>query len=457
MTTETIQQDAVKTAIGSLFQAIGFEPTPEQDQILDCRNRFILVTGGEQAGKSLLAAKYLLSRLPESKQKAIYWLVAADYERTRREFEYLAEDFSSLGMLKSATKRIDPGHIELVDGTIIKTKSAKDPTTLAMEAPDGIVGCEAGMLDLETYWRLRGRTGPKRSWLFLCGTLENSIGWYAALADSWRYGTAESERSFRLPTWTNKYLYPGGRQDPEILRMERDQSDEWFMERMGGIPSPPKGAVFANYFRPDIHIVSDLDWDPDVPVRLWIDPGYAGAYAIEVVQVVADQVRVFDEIYVQNLVTTEIISLARQKPWWDGAKMAPGVVDVAGFQHQAMPAVAEIWLKEANYSLSANRVGINEGSERLKTFLRPNPITGAPKIVFSPKCRGILSEFGAMPNPFDGTTKMYRWKTDHDGNLVGNTPEDKYNHGIKAVIYGLVDQFGHANVGNRDKILVKRW
>ena len=62
-----------------------------------------------------------------------------------------------------------------------------------------------------------------------------------------------------------------------------------------------------------------------------------------------------------------------------------------------------------------------------------------------------------MPNPFDGTTKMYRWKTDHDGNLVGNTPEDKYNHGIKAVIYGLVDQFGHANVGNRDKILVKRW
>ena len=68
-----------------------------------------------------------------------------------------------------------------------------------------------------------------------------------------------------------------------------------------------------------------------------------------------------------------------------------------------------------------------------------------------------MSEFGACPNPFDGQTRVYRWKTDPEGNIVGQTPEDKYNHGIKAVIYGIVDRYGYGYVGNRQKVLVKRW
>ena len=160
-----------------LYDKVGFVPTREQSSILNSQHRFNLVAGGEQAGKSMIAAKYLLARFLETKGKGLFWLVAADYARTRAEFTYLAEDFEKLGMIKDISKRVDPGHITLVDGTLIETKSAKDPRTLAMKAPDGIIGCEASQLDMETFFRLRGRCAPKRAWMFLGGTFEGSLGW----------------------------------------------------------------------------------------------------------------------------------------------------------------------------------------------------------------------------------------------------------------------------------------
>ena len=62
-----------------IFSKLNFEPTEKQSPILDCRTRFILVAGGEQAGKSMVAAKYLVSRFLETDEAGLYWLVAADY------------------------------------------------------------------------------------------------------------------------------------------------------------------------------------------------------------------------------------------------------------------------------------------------------------------------------------------------------------------------------------------
>ena len=196
---------------GYLFEKVGFTPTQEQRAILDSPYRFNLVAGGEQAGKSLIASKYLLGRFAETEERGLYWLVAADYERTRAEFEYLLQDFSTLGVLKEASKRVDPGHLTLVDGTRIETKSAKDPRTLAMRAPDGILACEASQLDMETFFRLRGRCAPKRGWLFLSGTFEGSLGWYPQMFTAWASGAEKDARAYSLPSHTNTYLYPGGR------------------------------------------------------------------------------------------------------------------------------------------------------------------------------------------------------------------------------------------------------
>lgn len=437
-----------------LYEKIGFSPTELQKDILNSRKRFILVAGGEQAGKSMVASKYLVARLFENDEPGLFWLVAADYERTRAEFEYLVEDFGAMGLLQEASKRVDPGRIILADGTRIETKSAKDPRTLAMRAPNGIIGCEASQLDLETFHRLRGRCAPKRGWLFLSGTFEGSLGWYPQMFQAWQASSSTDEVSFSLPSYSNAYLYPGGREDPEILALEKASSDDFFLERIEGIPSPPQGMVFTE-IRPDIH-VQNVEYEPDVPVHLWIDPGYAEAYAVEVIQVVNDQIRVIDEIYERDLITDEIIEIAQSKIWWKDARF--GVIDVAGYQHQAMAAPAEVWMDKTGIYFDSQKIRINDGTERLKAFLKTDPVDQRePRIVFNPKCEGILSEFGIKPNPFDGQTRAYRWKMDRDGTIVGETPEDRYNHGIKAVIYGLINRYGYGYITENSTIKVKRW
>ena len=451
MTTTPVEQ---KEYIDFLYDKIGFAPTELQKPILESRKRFTLVAGGEQAGKSMVASKYLIGRFLENDEPGLYWLVAADYERTRAEFEYLVEDFASMGLLKEASKRVDPGRIILADDTRIETKSAKDPRTLAMRAPNGIIGCEASQLDLETFHRLRGRCAPKRGWMFLAGTFEGSLGWYPQMYQAWQHSSNVEEQSFSLPSYSNQYLYPGGRQDPEILSLEKVSSDDFFMERIEGIPSPPKGMVFSE-IRPDLH-VQDVEYEPDIPVHLWIDPGYAEAYAVEVVQVVNDQIRVIDEIYERDLITDEIIEIAQSKVWWKDAKF--GVIDIAGTQHQAMAAPAEVWMEKTGIYFDSQKIKISDGTERLKAFLKTDPIEQRePRIVFNPKCEGILSEFGIQPNPFDGQTRAYRWKMDRDGTIVGETPEDRYNHGIKAVTYGLINRYGYGYIADSKTIKVRRW
>ena len=458
-----------------LLQKAGLMPSPEQEKILACDKRFQLVSGGEQAGKSTVAAAKLYLSYAHDMVKAeeagyppplIYWLVAADYDRTSREFMFCQQYFESLNLVYRTSKIVNPGFIEIGGGpksrpitAIIKTKSAKDPRRLAMESPSGVIGCEASQLDLETYWRIMARAGPRRAWVFLAGTFENSLGWYPGLYKAWLPGTAD-EQSFKMPSWSNRGLYPGGRQDPEIMRLERELPEQVFQERICGEPCPPQGLVFKE-FRTDAHI-KDITWNPDHPVYLWIDPGYNHAYAVEAAQIINGQVRVFDEIYERGMITTDVIQIAVRKPWWQGQKF--GVVDVAAKQHQAMPAVHDIWSARpdeggAGLFLESQPVDIKDGIDRFASLLKIDPITNDPGMVIAPHCRGLLSELGAYPSPFDNQVHVYHWKTDNNGNVIGENPEDRYNDGIKAVTYGLVNYFGFVKAGGRvsNKVIMKRY
>jgi len=444
-----------------LFDAVDFVPTQPQSEILAADKRFVLVTGGEQAGKSMMASKFLLYRWldvatqiekGEIEGPGLFWLVAADYERTRAEFQYLVQDFASLGLLKESSKRVDPGIILLADDTQIKTKSARDPRTLAMEAPHGIVGCEASQLDLETFYRLRSRCAPRKAWMLLTGTMEGSLGWYPQLRQAWAHGVGD-EIAFSLPSYTNTHLYPGGKDDPEIQRLKELSSDDFYMERIEGIPMPPRGLVFPE-FRADIH-VKEVNYVPEEPVYLWMDPGYAGAYAIVASQEINGVVQIFDEVYETGLITSQMIDVCKTRPWWKDVH--GGAIDIAGTQHQAMAAPVEVWSSEGGLYLNSRRVRINEGIERMKSFLKVDPLINVPKLVIHPECHGILSEFGAAPSPLDGQTRAYRWKMDRDGMIVGEEPDDRNNHAIKATIYGLVDRYGFVQSQDRRVIKVKRW
>ena len=230
------------------------------------------------------------------------------------------------------------------------------------------------------------------------------------------------------------------------------------MERIMGIPVPPKGLVFPE-FNPDLHI-RDVEYIPGETVYLMEDPGYGSnsAHALLFGQIFEEHsvkyMNVFDEIYERGIITTDIIDLAMTRQWWHEASKVlisdPNYKDA----HHSMTSVAEIWMKEAGLYAFGTRDRINSGTERMKSFLKVDARLGHARLAIHPRCKGILSEFGAVPSPLDNEIRPYRWKTDNSGVIFGDNPKDEYNHAIKAVIYGLIEQFGHVDSNRGSEIKV---
>lgn len=451
--TDTLMPPAER--IAEMKAALGIEWSLEQGAVILCNAREVLGAGGERAGKSWVGANYLNVR-DAAWDGELYWIVGKDYERCQNEFEYIAKAMLELNVVQASeihTPHSGQWYMTLVSGTTIKTWSLQDWLKVGSEAPKGIIICEVAQISHTEYLRLTDRTAEKRGWVIGTGTFEGSLGWYPELWKLYQL-PGQSGQSFSYPTWSNLAIFPGGENDPEIIRLKEKYADrtDYFMERFGGVPSPPKGLVFPE-FRALTH-VKTMEIK-DSPIYLWIDPGYAGAYAVEVIQVVDDTIRIIDEIYEQGLVSEEITKVVMQKSWFK--LVEGGVVDIAARQHQAMPAVEQIWetpRKDDGWPgvrLTSNYVKEEEGRERLHTFLTVNPIDHEPRLFIDPKCHGILSEFGICANPFTDEAAPYKWKEARTGEVIGKNPDDKNNHGIKAIWYGLVAKFGFVNrsMGNK--------
>ena len=109
----------------SIFRKALCSPTESQVPILNCPDKYIMVSGGIQAGKSVVSAMKLLKEYPNDLMKAldnnwpmplVYWLVGQDYSGTEREFFYLQDYFDNLGWLRKRTKKLDPGQFEIHGG-----------------------------------------------------------------------------------------------------------------------------------------------------------------------------------------------------------------------------------------------------------------------------------------------------------------------------------------------------
>lgn len=370
--------------LAGILESLQRNPTRQQWPILRSGKRTNLVCGGPRGGKSDVATKFLWSHKNWGSPQ-LFWLGAASYELTKPEFDYLAEEARKLGILapgsKNPTPRVDPGHMELIDGTIIETKSATNPRTWAGQSVDGIILCEAAQVDIDLYYRSVERLAEARGWLLMVGTLEGSLGWYPKLYELWR-GGLEDAQSFSLPTWSNTYLFPGGRTDPEILRLERELPEDIFRERMAGEPVPPSGLVFKE-FRPDVHI-RKCQYDPNLPLYMWVDPGHRRACAYLFAQEVDGQIRVFHEIFdiaqtaddiIDKLTSPRYPMHSINEGFWERANRAdgPGIVateDAYGDQHHHMSSIAEQWRKRTGLILRSNKIrSVNDVDELIHYWL----------------------------------------------------------------------------------------
>lgn len=420
-------------------------------------NKFI-AAGGEGSAKShdaglFLVARYMYDMLTLERKPKLYWIIGADYEDAYKEFTYAFEFLETLGKLKmkvNAKGENVPEGIKVVrggrdqcilttnDGVEIRTISAKDETKIAREEPDGIIGAEASRWSAEAFRRSIGRIARlPYAWFFASGSFESDEGGFHARFEVGQGDNSQRLRSKSIPSYANRHVYPLGEADFRIQELKADYSIDRFMERILGMPAPPRGQVI-NSLDPTKHIKGSLKYDPQEPVYLWMDPGTL-VYCVLFVQIIGNQVRVIEEVYEPQAETDVVLFKCRQKVGWRQITLKGNVSDHAGHQrHMGAPPHLRSW-KEATgivFETLGKGMDPNDKAEQILSFMNIDPYTGEPGIVFHPDCRGILSEMGVGISP-TGDQGGGRWMRDvgQDGSVRGIKREN--DHGCSALAYGL--------------------
>lgn len=420
-------------------------------------NKFI-AAGGEGSAKShdaglFLVARYMYDMLTLERKPELYWIIGADYEDAYKEFTYVMDFLEELGKLKmrvNAKGENTPEGIKVVrggrdqcilttnDGVEIRTISAKDETKIAREQPDGIIGAEASRWSAEAFRRSIGRIARlPHAWFFASGSFESDEGGFHARFEVGQGDNSQRLRSKSIPSFANRHVYPLGESDYRIQELKADYSIDRYMERILGLPAPPRGQVI-NVLDPKKHIKGNLRYDPREPVYLWMDPGTL-VYCVLFVQIVNNQVRVIEEVYMPQAETDLVINACRKMEGWKYVRQGGNVADHAGYQrHMGAPPHLRTWKENTGLIFETLGKGLdpNDKAEQILSFMNVDPYTGEPGIVFHEDIRGTLSEMGHGISP-TADQGGGRWMRDvgQDGSVRGIKREN--DHGCSALAYGL--------------------
>lgn len=255
---------AVREHLGRTALArVGVDVSPEFAAALFDPARFTADSGGAQAGKSTLAAARtwvaLWTDVAEDSRRSTadpsrYWYIVPSYKAPHKEIDYLtawgeADHILSYKHVPEAGS--DACVLKFWGGrAVVETRTGQQPQGIAGESCDGVCIVEAGQQPEAVWTASRNRVTSRRGWMNANGTLEDDDNhprwaWFPELCAKWYDNPLGSEeRAHKFPTWANRHDYPLGRQDPEILSMER-MYDEWtFARRVAGIAG---GTQFPAY------------------------------------------------------------------------------------------------------------------------------------------------------------------------------------------------------------------
>jgi hypothetical protein len=435
-----IRQTLWRQTVDEVVSSLGLQLSPEWQEVIYDDSYAIVAMGGEGAAKSFHAGLLIVCHLfydPIVAEDAkLYWIVGADFEDAQKEFRYVHDFLSDLDYIE---KKSMPGDktsqwwLVTKGGQRIETISAYDPTKIAREDPQGVVGAEFTRMSREAFDRCIGRTNRrmnKHSWGFYSGSYETSLGWLPDMVKQISGPNQLNMRAFRIPSWANLYYYPGGRQDPAILLEEQRTSPSRFMERFGAEPQPPQGIIFSE-FRNTTHVDPYLKYDTEYPVYVFIDPGDT-VYCVLFIQLIDGEVRVLEEIYVAHWTHSQVINEVKNKVGWP--LVTGGAIDVAAKQaHMGLPRPIVEWRKDTGITLSAKRYPIEDSIDIVRLALAINPRTNRPRFRVHPSCTGIISEMGGGSSPVEDGGPWLRTK----GPEGFGPPKGRNDHACKALGYGL--------------------
>lgn len=298
------------------FAETGYIPHEGQRVIHYTPGRHKAVSNGRRWGKTLMGAKeaeltaFLKNKLGDPMW---VWIVGPQYSDCEKEFRVIYNSLRSLGVDRVSNKflsNVENGNMHIATrwGWDIQCKSAAHPETLVGEGLDHVLMVEAGRLKRSMFTQyIRPALSDKRGTSMMTGVPE--IATDVSLL-YWGYQRGQdSERkpwlSWKMPSWTNNIVFPGGRNDDEILEAEEDLTEDEFRRQYGGEFVERVGRVIQEW-DDDVHL-ANLEYNPNWPLYGACDYGYTNPFVWLWIQVDEfDNVYVLGEHYITQKDTDDI-------------------------------------------------------------------------------------------------------------------------------------------------------
>lgn len=269
------------------FHETGYDPHEGQRVIHADTRRHRVVSNGRRWGKSLMGGKeaevtaFLKNTLGEPMRG---WIVGPLYMDCEKEFRILYDSLKSLGVDQVSSKflnNVENGnmHIRTQWGWDVECRSAAHPETLVGEGLDWVLMVEAGRQKRVTWSEfIRPALSDKRGWSLHTGVPEGATE-TSLLYSLYQRGqdiTKPAWASYRMPSWTNNIVFPGGRTDPEILDAEDDLTEDEFRRQYGAEFVDRVGRVMKEW--DDDYHIADLKYNPAWPLYAGVDYGYTNPF-----------------------------------------------------------------------------------------------------------------------------------------------------------------------------------
>ncbi len=467
-----------------VYRQMNWNPHPGQAKVIACDTRNRVVAAGRRFGKSEIGGhklaeeavntRLIKSRLLDLGKRREFWIVGPSYTDSEKEFRVMWNGLKALGLEDYFDK---PGsyndptngsmHLSMWEGTFqVHAKSERHPESLVGEGLSGIVLAEAAKLK-ETTWTklLRPTLADHRGWLIAASTPEGK-NWFYRLWQAGQNPARSDWDSWRMPSWVNPYVYPGGATDlaintlrnalemgaalteelceiigvdPEIGAMVGDLTTETFNQEIAALFTEFAGRVFKD-FDEEVH-VGDFTFNPSWRTFAAVDYGYTNPSVWLLLQVDphGEQVVVLDEVYQEGLEPDAFADeIARRG-------LAPQSIE-AFYPDPASPGDTKILQKRLKLRAKGGTGGelrwridaIRKGLKQLRPHLEQGHPERVPGLRFDRKCSRTIND---MLN--------YRYP-ERKSQIVLNSPElpmKKDDHGPEAL-----GRFYAGHFGTPDKL-----
>lgn len=418
----------------AFFKKLGYKPHDGQILFHSSMARFRFANCGRRFGKSTMAARDLEPRLFVPNQN--FWIVAPTYDLGEKEFRVIWQDLildQKLGqdkrIRKSYSKKQGNMYIKFPWNTIVEVRSADHPENLVGDALDHVIMSEAAKHKQDTWERfIRPALADKRGTADFPTTPEG----YNWLYDEWLHGLDKNFHdyaSWRFPSWYNLEVFPGGENDPEIIKLRQSMSKESFIQEIGADFGSFSGKIYGDW---DSAVnVANHTFNPAWKNYMAFDWGFTNPLAAIEFQVSPDdKIYVWREHYLSYTRLETHIELLKRRDNPPGYHLDMAFGDAADPEAAQTVSVSYIPCLALPEAKTNWRQGIDLVSKFISRECAQDEFGGPiyePALFVDPSCTNTIKEFNNYKAPPGINGK--------NAQEIGYKQDD---HAMDALRYGLV-------------------